>query len=71
MAEANLFGVYFSGALVSAVLAVIALLILRRILGLIGFYRHAWHPNLVDVALFVVLWGLSTWVLNAFSGGFA
>jgi hypothetical protein len=57
--EANLFGVYFSGALVAACVAWVALVILRRPLRWIGFYRFAWHPSLVDIALFGILWSLS------------
>ena len=68
MAEVNLSGVYFSAALAAAALAVVAFLLVRRILGRIGFYRHTWHPNLVDVALFIILWGLSSWVWAAIAG---
>jgi protein AaeX len=56
IAEINLFGVFLSGALVMACLAGVALLIVRYALFRIGFYRFVWHRNLVDLALFVILW---------------
>jgi hypothetical protein len=63
MDEANLLGVYLSNALVAAALAWVALAILRRPLNWIGFYRFVWHPSLVDLALFGILWCLSAWAL--------
>jgi hypothetical protein len=59
LGEANLLGVYFSDALVAACLAWVVLAILRRPLSWIGFYRFVWHPSLVDIALFGILWCLS------------
>jgi hypothetical protein len=63
MDEANLLGVYFSDALVAACLAWVVLAILRRPLRWVGFYRCVWHPSLVDLALFGILWCLSAWAL--------
>lgn len=61
--EVNFLGIYFSGALVAAGVAWIALMIVRRLLRWIGFYRLIWHPALVDIALFGILWCLSAWAL--------
>lgn len=69
MAEINLFGVYFSGALATAVIAAIAWLVVHRLLTWADVYRHTWHHNLVDVALLVLLWALSAWVLDISSRG--
>lgn len=68
IAEINILGVFFSGALAAAFLAGIALLILRRILRWVGFYRLVWHRGLVDLALFTILWSLSATVLPVLSG---
>jgi hypothetical protein len=58
IAEANIFGVYFSGALIEALAAFIALMIVRPLLRWLGFYQIVWHRRLVDIALFVILWGV-------------
>ena len=61
--EVNFLGIYFSGALVAAGVAWIALIIVRRLLRWVGFYRLVWHPALVDIALFGILWCLSALAL--------
>jgi protein AaeX len=61
--EFNFLGIYFSGALVAAGVAWIMLMVVRRLLRWIGFYRLIWHPALVDIALFGILWCLSAWAL--------
>lgn len=57
LAEVNLFGIFINAGLVSAVLAGVLLLPLRKALMFIGAYRLVWHPALVDLALFTLLWG--------------
>ncbi|ADG11589.1 DUF1656 domain-containing protein [Caulobacter segnis] len=49
-------GVFLSSVLVSAVIALIAAFVLRRLLARFGAYRLVWHPALFDAALFVILW---------------
>lgn len=61
--EVNFLGIYFSGALVAAGVAWVMLIIVRRLLRWVGFYRLIWHPALVDIALFGILWCLSAWAL--------
>ena len=56
IADINLFGMFFDLALITALVAIAALTILRRLLVAIGAYRWVWHPPLVDLALFGVLW---------------
>lgn len=56
IADLNLFGLFVDVALVTALLAAAALTVLRRVLAAIGAYRWVWHPPLVDLALFAVLW---------------
>lgn len=54
--EYNLDGVFFSSVLVSALIALAAAFVLRRLLAWAGAYRFVWHPALFDTALFVILW---------------
>jgi protein AaeX len=61
--EVNFLGIYLSGALIAAGVAWVILMIVRRPLRWIGFYRFVWHPALVDIALFGILWCLSAWAL--------
>lgn len=51
-------GVFLSSVLVSAVIALIASFVVRRVLSKIGAYRFVWHPALFDTALFVILWAV-------------
>ncbi|MEH0194396.1 DUF1656 domain-containing protein [Caulobacter sp. CCNWLY153] len=54
--EYNIDGVFLSSVLVSAVAALVAAFVLRRVLSWAGAYRFVWHPALFDTALFVILW---------------
>lgn len=63
IAEVSLFGVFFSGALVTACIAGIALLVVRRLLLWGDFYRLVWHRYLVDLALFIILWAAAAMVM--------
>ena len=56
IADVNLFGVFFDVALITALAAVAALSLLRRLLAAAGAYRWVWHPALVDLGAFLVLW---------------
>jgi len=67
-ADLNILGVFSSGALAAATVACVMLLILRRILRWIGFYRLVWHGNLVDIALFTILWCLTSVLITFISG---
>jgi len=55
--DINLFGVFVNGALVTAALALLVQMPLRRALMAARVYRFVWHSGLFDIALFVVLWG--------------
>ena len=57
LAEISLFGILINVGLVSALLAGVLLLQLRKALARVGAYRLVWHPALVDLALFTLLWG--------------
>lgn len=54
--EFNIDGVFLSSVLVSALIALAASFVLRRMLSKVGAYRLVWHPALFDTALFVILW---------------
>lgn len=55
--EISVFGVFVPALFVAALIAGATLFALRRLLASIGFYRLVWHRTLVDVALFVILFG--------------
>ncbi|HEX6704092.1 MAG TPA: DUF1656 domain-containing protein [Albitalea sp.] len=58
--DINLFGVFINVGLALAVVAALAMQPLRKLLARTGAYKLTWHPALVDVCLFVLLWaGLS------------
>jgi len=63
--DINLFGVYANGALVTAALALLLQMPLRKLLMAARVYRYVWHPGLFDIALFVVLWGAVSWIVSA------
>ena len=65
LADINLFGVFVDVRFATAVVALVLLLPVRRLLGAVGAYRLVWHPALVDLALFVLLWGAVAWVATA------
>lgn len=58
IAEFAFDGVFVSSALVSAVVALAAAFVLRRVLARVNAYRLVWHPALFDTALFVIVWAL-------------
>jgi hypothetical protein len=56
MSEFNLDGVFLSGALITAVIAALVMLVLTRLLRTAGFYKWVAHRPLVDIALFTIAW---------------
>lgn len=59
--ELHFFGVYMPAALVWAVLAVILTFLLRGLLLPLPLHRILWHPALLELALFLLIWlGLGT-----------
>ena len=54
--EVDLFGVLVSSVVVTALIALVATTVVRRLLSWAGFYRFVWHPALCDTALFVIVW---------------
>jgi hypothetical protein len=64
-ADLNLFGVFLNGGLVTSLIALALHIPLRMTLRLTGSYRFFWHPALVNVCTFVILWGAVAYVLQA------
>jgi len=65
--EANIFGVFVSSALVTAILAWIALALVQALLRRADLYRFVAYPSLFHLALFVILWSLTVMVFPAFA----
>ncbi|KPH67003.1 MULTISPECIES: DUF1656 domain-containing protein [unclassified Novosphingobium] len=58
--ELNVLGVYMPAALVWGVLAAVLVYLARGLLQRLPAYRLLWHPSLLELALFILLWwGLS------------
>ena len=70
LADINLFGVFVDVRLATAAVALLLLMPVRRLLGALGAYRVVWHPALVDVALFVLLWGATASIALALPSRF-
>ncbi len=65
MGTLDILGIYIPTLLAEALAALVATLILTRLLARLGFYRLAWHPALVNLSLFVIVLAAI-----ALSGGF-
>lgn len=55
MGTVDILGIYVPTLLVEALAALLATLVLTRLLGRVGFYRLVWHPALLNISLFVIL----------------
>ncbi|RCK54242.1 hypothetical protein TH25_02765 [Thalassospira profundimaris] len=51
----DVYGVFLPSFLVAAILAWFSLVVLRKVLVRVGFYRATFHSALIDLALFVLL----------------
>jgi hypothetical protein len=60
IAEVNIFGVFISTGLFAAAIAGLLHFVVRRVLQSSGFYSFLAHQNLLDVSLFIILWGVIT-----------
>ena len=54
--ELHIFGVYMPAALVWAVLAVMLTFLLRGLLLRLPLHRILWHPALLELTLFLLIW---------------
>ncbi|WP_395336879.1 DUF1656 domain-containing protein [Novosphingobium sp. BL-8H] len=64
--ELHILGVYVPAALAWGVLAVVLVYLLRPLLQRLPTERILWHPSLVELALFILLW----WGLSLFADAF-
>ncbi len=62
--EIDFYGVFVPVLLVCAVLALLAQVLLGRLMARAGLYRMLWHPPLVDLAVFVICLGGLTFLMN-------
>jgi protein AaeX len=53
--EVDLFGVYVAPIFVMMVVAWLILLPLRWIADRVGILRHAWHPALLEFAVYAII----------------
>lgn len=60
----DFFGFYLPPILLWMLVVLVPFVVLRWVLGRLGFYAHVWHRPLFDTALFVVFLGILV-----FSGG--
>ncbi|WP_244919748.1 DUF1656 domain-containing protein [Rhizobium grahamii] len=50
-----IYGVFLPGLLVVAIAALVASLFIRRLAARVGLARQVWHPELFNLAIFVLL----------------
>jgi hypothetical protein len=58
--EFDIYGVYFPIFVVFAGIALVLLLVIKRLLDAFAFYRFVWHRPLFDLAVYVILLGVVT-----------
>jgi hypothetical protein len=58
--EFDIYGVYFPIFVISAAVAFLLQLLLKRVLDASGLYRFVWHRALFDLAIYVILLGVVT-----------
>jgi hypothetical protein len=54
--DVNFFGLFVNAGLVASVVAALLMWPLRKMLAVVRAYEWVWHPAVVDVALFVMVW---------------
>lgn len=54
--ELHIFGIYMPAALGWALIAVVVTFLLRGLLLRLPVHRILWHPALLELALFLLLW---------------
>jgi protein AaeX len=58
--EFDIYGVYLPIFVISAAVAFLLQLLLKRVLDASGLYRFVWHRALFDLAIYVILLGVVT-----------
>lgn len=62
--EINIDGIFLPPLLGHLLIAAVVWLLLRWLLGKLGFYRYVWHPPLFNTALYVILLGAFVFVIT-------
>jgi len=59
--EFDIYGVYFPAfAVFAAIALLLQVVVVKRLLDAVGFYRLVWHRALFDLAIYVILLGAVT-----------
>lgn len=56
--EIDIFGVFVPAILVLMLIAYLINLVIRMVLGRVGFYRFVWHRSIFDLGIYVLVLGL-------------
>ncbi|MFM0038129.1 DUF1656 domain-containing protein [Paraburkholderia strydomiana] len=56
--EIDIFGVFVPAVLVLMFVAYLINLVIRTVLGRVGFYRFVWHRSIFDLGIYVLVLGL-------------
>lgn len=67
--ELHIFGVYMPAALTWCILAVVLTFLLRGLLQRIPLHHVLWHPALLEMALFFLIWLALVWTGDHFLRG--
>ncbi len=60
--DLSLYGIYFPAMALPLLLAFLALIPMRWLLGRAGVYRHVWHRSLFNLSLYlIVFYGMVVW----------
>ncbi|HDS1697855.1 DUF1656 domain-containing protein [Pseudomonas putida] len=64
LGEVDLYGVYLPSLLPMLAIAYVVSTLLRVALARSGLYRRLWHPFLFNLALYVLVLGLATFLVS-------
>ena len=60
--DLTLYGIYLPAMALPLLLAFLALIPMRWLLGRTGVYRHVWHRSLFNLSLYlIVFYGMVVW----------
>lgn len=65
--EVDIGGVFFGGALITALIACLICFVAGRLLQRVGFYKLVIHRHLVDIALFAIIWACVAFIASSFA----
>jgi hypothetical protein len=68
--DVNFFGLFVNSGLVAGMVAALAMWPVRKALAAVRAYEWVWHPALVDVALYILVWAGVAIGLQLLSGEF-